>query len=172
MKSRNINKGDKFNLLTVVKEAKRLHKTKRRFLCECDCGNKKEIDLIHLTSGRTRSCGCLWIKHVQNQSKGKDSPSWKGGKRIESGGYVEIYKPGYLKARKNGYVKEHRYVMEIKLGRYLHTHENVHHINGNKLDNRIENLELWSVSQPAGQRVSDKLKWAEQIIEEYRNEKH
>jgi hypothetical protein len=80
------------------------------------------------------------------------------------GGYVAVSDPH---KRKRDGVLEHRLVMEEHLGRKLEAHENVHHINGVRDDNRLENLELWSTSQPVGQRVEDKLKWAYEIIELY-----
>ncbi|WP_399552356.1 HNH endonuclease [uncultured Microbacterium sp.] len=57
--------------------------------------------------------------------------------------------------------------MESMIGRPLTRTETVHHINGVRTDNRPENLELWSTSHPYGQRVSDKVAWAREILEKY-----
>lgn len=82
-----------------------------------------------------------------------------------TGGYVRLAKtnPDGTVDR----VMEHRAVMELELGRALLPDENVHHINGVRSDNRIENLELWSTMQPSGQRVEDKVAWARQILARY-----
>ena len=64
-------------------------------------------------------------------------------------------------------ILQHREIMEQHLGRRLLPGENVHHINGIKNDNRIENLELWSSTQPSGQRIEDKIKWAVELLKLY-----
>lgn len=86
-------------------------------------------------------------------------------------GFGHIDPKGYRYIRVNGKpIMEHRFLMEEFIGRSLLKCENVHHLNGNRSDNRIENLELWSTSQPPGQRIKDKIEWAKEILTFYGEE--
>jgi hypothetical protein len=66
-------------------------------------------------------------------------PQWKGGKHY-CNGYIAVLAPEHPNSNKRGRIYEHRLVIEDKIGRYLTKNESVHHINGIKTDNRLENL--------------------------------
>lgn len=75
-------------------------------------------------------------------SKGKNSGSWKGGSYIDKDGYKVVNVDNHQSARKCGYILKHRLIIEKQIGRYLHRWEVVHHINGIRADNHLENLML------------------------------
>jgi len=81
------------------------------------------------------------------------------GRTVNAQGYVIVWQP-----ERRVYLMEHRLLMEQKLARPLLASESVHHVNGARDDNRIENLELWVTPQIKGQRAADLVAW---IVEHY-----
>lgn len=104
------------------------------------CG--KEFKTYRKTVNITCSIECRTIQHKKDMTGrcGEKASNWKQGKtKIEGRKY--IYKKGHKNATVNKiYIAEHRLIMSEKLGRPLKRTEVVHHINGDYLDNRIENL--------------------------------
>lgn len=124
----------------------------RKLVCTVDGCDKK-----HMALGL---CGFHYHRQYNGVPLDYERPKW--GRRVHDG-YVLLQ----VSDRPGGRAYEHRLVMEAHIGRLLLAHENVHHINGDRSDNRIENLEIWNVSQPPGQRVPDKVAWAIELLELY-----
>lgn len=135
-------------------------KTYVRGTCSLD-----DCDIPHLAKGYCSSHYYKWKHH--------GDPYWEQPKAppkriVDQHGYIELTNMhDYPGSKKNGRIFEHRYVMSEHLGRELLPEENVHHINGVRDDNRIENLEIWNTSQPAGQRPEDKVLWAVELLKLY-----
>ena len=135
-------------------------KSSSRFIyIDCfDCGRPRWVSYYHYLRKkhqRCRECSQLYIKQYLKFGKGKKHIRWMGGKYISKGkhkGYVMVYVHNdhsfiSMANPKRPYVPEHRLIMAEHLGRCLNSSEHVHHKNGIKTDNRIENLEITTNSQ-------------------------
>lgn len=136
-----------------------------RFRTRCK-DHENSCDYPKCTKPRYQRQRWCTMHHNRRHTKGDLGPlegieRYKGEWRQNKDGYFWRHKKG------GGHEFQHRKVMEEHLGRSLLKGETVHHINGDRKDNRIENLELWSTSQPPGQRVEDKIKWAKEILKIY-----
>jgi len=143
--------GQKFGRLTVLCDSG-IRKGKRIIInCRCECGNFFQVRKGDLLSGKTGSCGCLRRDVVVSRNierRGIMADNWRGGK-FKSNGYWIVYSPGHPNAniQGSGYVKQSRLVVEKHIGRILSRNEDVHHINKNRDDDRIENLTVLSKSE-------------------------
>lgn len=107
-----------------------------------NCGGPKDLQ-----ARICRSCWRIGLKRLRkfkpsgrHVNVGAQNPRWKGGRHVHPSGYVFVKNPDHPNANNLGYVREHRLVMEQKLGRLLEKNETVHHLNGIRHDNRPENL--------------------------------
>lgn len=149
--------GKQFYRLTVIQRVFD-EKSNTRWLCRCECGKETHSTTGNLLSGKHKSCGC-WRGGPTN---------YKHKEKVTQNGYVFVLKEGHPRANKHtNRVREHILVMESMLGREMMPDEQVHHINANRSDNRPENLELWTRSQPSGARKEDQVKWAIKILKRY-----
>src|SRR3990172_13326231 len=118
---------------------------------ECRCGCGARITAVSKATYHR-------LKHDKpvgylpgHRSKGSLNPRWNGGQSINQDGYRLVSAPLHPMARPTGYALEHRLVMAEHLGRVLHEDEIVHHRNRDTLDNRIQNLQLVTREEHAGE---------------------
>jgi len=112
------------------------HQGKHR--CACGCGQPIEIKRHHHNRGIPKF-------KKGHMNRGSGNGQWRGGVIRSVRGYRLIYQPDHPHAQQpNGYVLEHRLIAEQILSRLLTAEEEVHHINGHRSDNRLDNLTVLS----------------------------
>ena len=125
---------------------KRIDADRVRHLIEIEKTTQEDVAKI-LGVSRRGIQNCCYRNNIQTQRTGPRSgdqhPDWRGGVTMRKG-YRYIYAPDHPHAINGRYVAEHRLVVEQAIGRYLEPGEAVHHINQDQLDNRLENLQLFS----------------------------
>lgn len=176
--------GQRFGKWTVVSRAAKSTRTNSmpaRWNVTCDCGTVSTIPGSELRkkSHPSRSCGCS-NRGPQPHKVGKYSRSkhhaWKGGRSVDKKGYClisismirDVYPDARFREGEHTHkMFEHRAAMSHHLKRPLSLNETVHHRNGNRSDNRIDNLELRAGKHGPGQTPKDLVKWAREILKRY-----
>jgi hypothetical protein len=119
--------------LLVLRESELRKDGQVQWVCACACGNEAIVSGKHIRSAKVRSCGCLAMDQCLKNIPDNKRPI--GFKKKVAKGYIEI-------KTERGFVREHVFVMESHLQRGLLTDEIVHHIDENKSNNELSNLEL------------------------------
>lgn len=105
-----------------------------------ECGKESEKYNREGSLFCDRKCYMDWKRLNPNKKAYKE--------KVLISGYYYIYKPSHPNAIKGGrYIGEHRFNLEEKIGRLLTSDEIAHHINGDRLDNRQENLEVMTIGE-------------------------
>jgi len=172
--------GQQFGRWLVLGEVEHEYRG-RHWFCRCECGVEQPVQQSNLQSGQSSGCiKCHQKSRVGVPNVNARGPRpcvqreknirWKGGRQKAGSGYIRIYevRPGDTERTR---VLEHRWVMEMQLGRKLLKGENVHHINGVRDDNDPSNLELWVKAQPTGGRATDLVEYATTILNRYAPER-
>lgn len=107
---------------------------KAKIVACANCGKLVRYSLSRIRKYCSQAC-------MGRHRSGANHPTW-ALRRTERTGYVTVFVPNHPNRNSHGRIFEHRLVMEQSLGRLLKSNETVHHINGNRADNRIENLQL------------------------------
>jgi hypothetical protein len=121
--------------------------------CACPtCGHERWVQLTKYRSRGDKPCKRCSNRAKADALRGSQALNWKGGRyQCPRSGYLFIWlapdDPLFCMATSNSYAREHRVIMARHLGRPLLADEHVHHKNGKKNDNRLENLELLAPSQ-------------------------
>ena len=114
-------------------------------LCECGCGQLAPISTVsHAKRGYIKGQPKRFVH--QHHTRGKLNGRWNGGRRIDKSGYVLIMAAKHLRADSHGYVREHILVLEKAFKRPILPMESIHHINGDRADNSIGNLILFTTN--------------------------
>lgn len=143
-----------------------VHETMDRVRC---CSKECGYALRRFENEEVRQCAKCGAEFRKTRSKPQKYCSFDCAKRgagaLRQRGWREQTPGGYIiRCVGSKTIMQHREVMEQHLGRPLKAYENVHHKNGDRQDNRLENLEVWVMRPRPGQRIPDMIEWAEAFL--------
>ena len=130
----------KENLSATNLELPKLSDGKKYVVCK---GCKKTFWIWRCQAHRRKFCSHKCS--LSYWQLGDRNNNWKGGRKIDGDGYILIRVENHPFKRKDGYVFEHRLVVEKFVGRYLTPDEVIHHLDGNKANNKIDNLKIMTI---------------------------